>query len=104
MQKDLANVQPLPVKRLEGCATRCHAFNDFNSVEHGPSDPVPLGKHEDVARPQRFDRLVQLGRLTPFRPDSFSLKRDERISVSAPGWQLRLLVTIGGRDVDTDRL
>src|SRR5262249_28903533 len=53
-------IQPLPVERLEDCATRCHAFDDFDAVEHGPGDPVPLGKHQDVARSQRFDRLVQL--------------------------------------------
>src|SRR5262249_23590406 len=51
---------PLPVERLEGCATRCHAFDDLDAVEHGPGDPSLLCKHQDVTRPSRFDRFVHL--------------------------------------------
>src|SRR5262249_50354335 len=51
-------------------ATRCNAFDEFYAVEHGLGDPVPLGKHQDVARLQRFDRLVQLR-----TPDAFSARQ-----------------------------
>ena len=53
-------IQPMPIKSLEGGTTSRNPLNDANTVQHRAGRPVPLGKHQHIAWPKGLDDPFKL--------------------------------------------